>query len=109
MLQVSVPDRSMPAIPAEVDLLVIGAGAGGMTAALSAAILGLDVLVVEKAAVVGGTTARSAGSVWVPNSPHSPPGRDSPAQALRYLQGTVGNRLRPEMTAAFLTAGPQML
>ena len=62
--------RPMDAIPSEVDLLVLGAGAGGMTAALSAAILGLDVVLIEKAETVGGTTARSAGSVWVPNSRH---------------------------------------
>jgi succinate dehydrogenase/fumarate reductase flavoprotein subunit len=99
----------MHAIPLEVDLLVLGAGAGGMTAALSAAVLGLDVLLVEKADQVGGTTARSAGSVWVPNSHHSSPGKDSPEQALRYLQGTVGNRLRSEMAAAFLAEAPQMV
>ena len=46
-----------------------------MTAALSAAILGLDVLLVEKAETVGGTTARSAGSVWVPNSRHDKTGQ----------------------------------
>ena len=75
----------MPNIPREVDLLVVGAGAGGMTAALTASILGLDVLLVEKAEVVGGTTARSAGSVWIPNSLHSTTG-DTREQALRYLQ-----------------------
>ncbi len=99
----------MQSIPADVDLLVLGAGAGGMTAALTAAVLGLDVLVVEKAAVVGGTTARSAGAVWVPNSRHSPPGADSPARALDYLRGTVGNRLRPEMADAYLSTAPEMV
>ena len=62
------------------DLLVLGSGASGMTAALTASVLGLDVMLVEKADVVGGTTARSAGSAWVPNSRHSPPGRDSPGR-----------------------------
>lgn len=99
----------MQSIPADVDLLVLGAGAGGMTAALSAAVLGLEVLVVEKAAVVGGTTARSAGAVWVPNSRHSPPGADTPAKALAYLRGTVGNRLRSEMADAYLSAAPEMV
>jgi succinate dehydrogenase/fumarate reductase flavoprotein subunit len=98
----------MHQIPAEVDLLVLGAGAGGMTAALSAAILGLDVVLIEKAATVGGTTARSAGSVWVPNSGHDKTG-DTRAQALRYLQGTVGNRLRSEMADAFLDNAPRMV
>ena len=103
------PESSIADIPREVDLLVLGAGAGGMTAALCASVLGLDVLVAEKAATVGGTTARSAGSVWVPNSHHSPPGKDSREQALRYLQGTVGNRLRADMAAAYLDAGPRMV
>jgi len=99
----------MAALPSQVDLIVLGAGAGGMTAALSAAVLGLDVLLVEKTEWVGGTTARSAGSVWVPNSHHSPAGKDSPEQALRYLQGTVGNRLRADMAAAFLATAPAMV
>ncbi len=64
-----------PSLPPEVDLLVLGAGAGGMTAALVAAVHGLDVLLAEKTAVVGGTTAISAGSVWVPGTHHSPPRR----------------------------------
>jgi glycine/D-amino acid oxidase-like deaminating enzyme len=55
-------------IPPEVDLLVLGAGAGGMTAALTASVLGLQVLLIEKTVLVGGTSARSAGSVWVPNA-----------------------------------------
>ena len=98
----------MQPIPSEVDLLVLGAGAGGMTAALSAAILGLDVLLIEKAETVGGTTARSAGSVWVPNSRHSKTA-DSRERAMRYLQGTVGNRLRSEMADAFLDHAPRMV
>ena len=79
-----------------------------MTAALTAAILGLDVLLVEKAETVGGTTARSAGSVWVPNSRHDKTA-DTREQALRYLQGTVGNRLRSEMADAFLDHAPRMV
>jgi succinate dehydrogenase/fumarate reductase flavoprotein subunit len=92
----------------EVDLLVLGAGAGGMTAALVAAILGLDVLLVEKTAVVGGTTALSAGSVWVPGSHHSAPGDDAD-NARRYLRAAIGDRLRTAPTDAFLAAGPEMV
>jgi succinate dehydrogenase/fumarate reductase flavoprotein subunit len=92
----------------EVDLLVLGAGAGGMTAALVAAVLGLDVLLVEKTAVIGGTTAISAGSIWVPGSHHGPPGDDA-AHARRYLQAAIGNRLRAALSDAFLAAGPEMV
>ena len=99
----------MASLPTEVDLLVLGAGAGGMTAALTGALLGLEVLLVEKTALVGGTTARSAGSLWVPNSRHSPAGADSFEQALTYLRGAVGNRLDEERAAAFLRAGPEMV
>jgi succinate dehydrogenase/fumarate reductase flavoprotein subunit len=98
-----------PSQPPEVDLLVLGAGAGGMTAALVAAVLGLDVLLVEKTAVVGGTTALSAGSVWVPGSPHSPPGSDDAEHARRYLQAAIGHRLRAALTDSFLAAGPEMV
>jgi succinate dehydrogenase/fumarate reductase flavoprotein subunit len=93
----------------QVDLLVLGGGAAGMTAALTASVLGLDVLLVEKAEVVGGTTARSAGSVWVPNSRHSPPGSDSPENALRYLRAVLGNRLDETRVRAFLAAAPEMV
>jgi succinate dehydrogenase/fumarate reductase flavoprotein subunit len=92
-----------------VDLLVLGSGAAGMTAALTASLLGLDVLVVEKTAHVGGTSARSAGSLWVPNSRHSPPGRDSLDNALRYLSAVLGNRLDESRVRAFLAAAPAMV
>jgi FAD binding domain len=92
-----------------VDLLVLGNGAAGMTAALTASVLGLDVLLVEKTAMVGGTTARSAGSVWVPNSRHSAPGNDSPENALRYLRAVLGNRLDETRVRAFLAAAPAMV
>ena len=92
-----------------VDLLVLGSGAAGMTAALTAATLGLDVLLAEKSEVVGGTSARSAGSLWVPNSRHSPPGRDSPDNALRYLRAVLGNRFDETRVRAFLGAAPEMV
>ena len=93
----------------EVDLVVLGSGAGGMTAALTAAILGLDVVLVEKTQFVGGTSARSAGSVWVPNSRHSSPGKDDPDKALLYLRACLGNRIRESMVHAYLDAGPNMI
>jgi succinate dehydrogenase/fumarate reductase flavoprotein subunit len=99
---------AMIPVPKEVDVLVLGSGAGGMTAALSAAILGLDALLVEKAAVLGGTTARSAGSVWIPNSRHALE-TDSTDNALTYLRNALGNRLRESLVMAFLRGGPEMI
>lgn len=102
-------DATLEVLPAEVDLIVLGAGAAGMTAALTASVLGLDVLLVEKTDSVGGASARSAGSVWAPNSHHSPPGEDSPEKTLAYLRNAVGNRLDTGRAAAFLRAAPEMV
>ena len=55
----------------ETDLLVIGAGAAGMTAALVGALEGLKTVLCEKSDMVGGTTATSAGTVWIPGSRQS--------------------------------------
>src|SRR3546814_19271375 len=55
--------------PAAVDLLVLGSGAGGLTAALTAALSGLSALVLEHAPVIGGPSARSSGTVWNLDSP----------------------------------------
>lgn len=51
------------------DIVVLGAGAAGMTAALVAAIEGLRTLVIERSDQIGGTTALSSGSVWIPDNP----------------------------------------
>ncbi|MFI5340824.1 MAG: FAD-binding protein, partial [Candidatus Methylomirabilales bacterium] len=53
----------------EYDLVVLGAGAAGMTAALVSAIEGMRTLFIDKSYLVGGTTAFSSGSVWIPNNP----------------------------------------
>lgn len=52
----------------EVDLLVVGSGAGALVAALRAARAGADVLVVEKGDLWGGTSATSGGGIWIPGS-----------------------------------------
>ena len=94
----------------EVDLIVLGSGAGGMTAALTAAILGLDVVLVEKTQFVGGTSARSAGSVWVPNSRHSPARqamiRTRPCSICARPSAIACAR---RMVRAYLDAGPEMI
>ena len=75
-----------------VDVLVFGAGAGGMTAALVCALEGLDVLICEKSAQVGGTTATSAGTIWVPGTRQARDAghKDSIADARRYLDAVAG-------------------
>ena len=93
------------------DLLVAGSGAAGLAAAVTAASNGLDVIVAEKAAVFGGTTAYSAGIVWVPGSRQAraagiDDGRDA---ALRYLIAECGNRLDRAKAEAYLDDGPDIL
>lgn len=73
------------------DLLVIGAGAAGMTAAAVAACEGLDVVVVEKTEFVGGNTSFSGGMVYIPdNAKMAAAGMpDDPAAMLRYLDRVI--------------------
>ena len=93
------------------DVLVIGSGAGGLSAALCAAHHGLEVIVAEKEPVFGGTTALSAGVVWIPCSSHAARAgvEDSPESALAYLGNESGERLDRERARAFLRHGPRML
>ncbi|HVX74613.1 MAG TPA: FAD-dependent oxidoreductase [Bradyrhizobium sp.] len=94
---------------ASFDVVVVGAGGAGMVAALLSATRGLKVLLVEHTKYVGGTTALSAGSAWIPNTIHaanaSPP--DSIERAATYLRHAVGNLSSEEMRSAFLDHGPK--
>ena len=64
-MPISTRSTSQGTATVEVDALVVGAGAAGMTAALVSSLEGLDVLLCEKSERVGGTTATSAGTIWV--------------------------------------------
>lgn len=89
------------------DLLIIGAGAAGMAAAATGALHGLRVLLLESSPFIGGTSALSAGSVWVPNTILA---KDDDREAAElYLDTVVGNRSRAEMRTAFLARGPEMV
>jgi len=89
------------------DVVVIGAGAAGMSAALFAAIRGARTLLVEKTEFVGGTSAFSAGSLWIPNTRHASGAADNTGNVERYLQQIVGNRADASLRASFLKAGPE--
>lgn len=95
----------------ETDLLVAGAGPGGMTAALVAAIEGLDVVVCEKAEQVGGTGATSAGTLWIPgNRPSREAGfADSPEEAAKYLDALIGDDDASGHRRAYLKDGPDVI
>ncbi|MEV2222501.1 3-oxosteroid 1-dehydrogenase [Nocardia vinacea] len=93
------------------DVVVVGSGAAGMTAALTAAYRGLSVVLIEKSGSFGGSTARSGGGVWIPNNPvlvrESVP--DSPDLARVYLKSVVGDRVPQAKQDAFLDNGPRMM
>ena len=77
----------------EVDFLVAGSGVAGLSAAITAKLNGLDVLVIESMDKWGGTTAISGGGLWVPNNPLmiKDGEQDSPERAFDYLQSTIGD------------------
>src|SRR6516164_9232649 len=93
----------------ECDVLVIGSGASGMSAAVSAAAHGLKVLIAEKEAKFGGTTARSGGWLWIPGTSLAKAWGivESPNQARTYLRHEAGNAYDSTRVEAFLAAGPQ--
>jgi len=99
---------TMQGAATEVDLLVAGAGAGGMATALVAALEGLAVVVCEKSAQVGGTTATSAGTVWIPANTQSERAGlpDSAREAEIYLQNLLGDSIPRDKVAAYLSTGP---
>ena len=95
----------------EVDLVVVGAGAGGMTAALVAALQGLRVVLCEATSQVGGTTATSAGTIWVPGNRHGVAAghADSVAQGRRYLDALLGTDDPRGLRAAYLDGADQAI
>jgi succinate dehydrogenase/fumarate reductase flavoprotein subunit len=93
------------------DLVVVGSGAGGLAAALTASLLGLDVLVIEKEPWIGGTTAYSGGWLWVPCSPHARRAgiADSLEETVRYLQHEIGSAYDAQRIEAYLAAAPKLV
>jgi succinate dehydrogenase/fumarate reductase flavoprotein subunit len=91
------------------DVLVIGSGCSGMSAAITAASNGLKVLVIEKEPKFGGSTARSGGWLWIPNTSlakvqgiHEPEGA-----ARTYLQHEAGDSFDGDRVDAFIKYGPE--
>ncbi len=93
------------------DVVVMGSGAAGLTAALVAAKAGNTVAILEKANHFGGTTAISGGGIWIPVSPQAKAeGVDDSIEVARnYVLGVVGNRAERALIDAYLANGPEMI
>ena len=91
------------------DVLVIGSGAAGLAAALKAADQGLKVIVVEKEAYFGGTTAISAGWSWVPGNPASATTGDTRAEQIEYLKNLSPDSYNSEAVDRFLDTVPEAI
>jgi 3-oxosteroid 1-dehydrogenase len=98
-------------IQATVDVVVLGSGAAGLTAALTARGHGARVVVLEKAAKLGGTSAWSGGMIWIPNNPHMRAAGipDSREEALTYLGSLSHDLILPELAEAYVDVGPEMV
>jgi succinate dehydrogenase/fumarate reductase flavoprotein subunit len=92
-------------------VLVVGSGAGGLSAAISAALRGLKVLVVEKHHLLGGSTARSGGMIWAPCNPLSQAEgvEDTLANARLYIQYEAGEFFDGSRVDAYLENAPKMI
>lgn len=93
------------------DVVVLGTGASGLIAALTAAEHGASVGLYEKGDVVGGTTGLSGGIVWVPNNDHLHAAglEDSRGDALAYLSALSHGYIQSDLAAALVDNGPLML
>jgi 3-oxosteroid 1-dehydrogenase len=93
------------------DFLVVGSGAGGMTAAIVANELGADSLVIEKTAYYGGTTALSGGVAWIPNNDSMAAAgiADSEDDGLNYLRAVVGPAVAEDKLLSYVRHGREMV
>ncbi len=102
----------MPEIEENYDIIVIGSGAAGLTAAVTAALKGADrIAVFEKAEKVGGTSAWSGGQVWIPNNPHMRDVgiEDSRDKAITYIMSLSRDMLDQSLVESYVDAGPDMM
>lgn len=94
---------------ASFEVAVLGAGAAGMAAAVFAALAGARVILIERSEYLGGTSAYSGGTTWIPNTLFRDllGAEDSPENALAFLDSAVGNRAPRALRQAFVENGPE--
>ncbi|NRB42885.1 MAG: FAD-binding protein [Pseudomonadales bacterium] len=95
----------------EVDFLVVGSGAAGMTAAITASVQGLSTMIVEKTSSYGGTSALSGGVLWLPDHHmmDDAGAEDSQEEALTYLNQVISDDVPADKLRAFVkNAGPML-
>lgn len=101
----------------EVDLLVVGSGAGALVTAITAADLKAKVLVIEKSGEYGGTSATSGGGIWIPNSPLAAENElaktmgftDSEEEAFQYVRALSAPNVPDSLIRAYVKYAPKML
>ena len=96
------------------DWVVVGSGAGSMSSGLLMRQAGKSVVVLEKTAFFGGTTAKSGGVMWIPNNPFMDPGEDSAEKGITYLDAVVGDDsdapgTSHEKRLAYVNEAPKMV
>src|SRR5246127_4086168 len=95
---------------ADYDVIVLGTGAAGFTAAVTAGELGARVGLFEKGATIGGTTVYSGGMIWIPLNQHEPPEKgDTREKALEYLRALSNDTISDEMAETYIDVGPEMV
>jgi 3-oxosteroid 1-dehydrogenase len=110
-MTIAFSDTTLDGFDHVVDVLIVGSGGGGMTAALTAHASGLDALVVEKSSYFGGSTALSGGGIWVPGAPaqrregYAP----SPEGVVEYLQKITDGLVSEARIRQYVESAPQML
>lgn len=95
----------------EYDLVVVGSGASGFSAAITGKKEGLSTILIEKENLYGGASALSGGGIWIPNNRYVVEAgvKDSYENARTYLDATVGNQVSDELKETFLEKGIDML
>jgi 3-oxosteroid 1-dehydrogenase len=94
-----------------VDVLIVGSGGGGMTAALTANAAGLSVLIVEKSSYFGGSTALSGGGIWVPGAPAQRRAGyvPSPEGVVEYLHQITNGLVSDARIRQYVESSPKTL